>query len=294
MSEESPTDILQKNLLQKNLLQKNLLQKNLLLKNLLPKIKVGKMTGPSYTKIEGYTPIVVTTRSRSTWYNLSPYYLKTNEGYIMENVWQFSKVYPVTNKSTQYRSRWDKTVIWSHPREVHYKNDALTPEFFQWRAKGFKHSEPVRYPMGYANKHRCVFAVKPTLKLGEITSLKEEDKLNYIDARKQIYMPLYNFLAKKTVEFKDLQKLVASGEKILIIDVDGPHEESLPYYEEKYKSLVSKDFIWKNFIKDGAMDATPENLSIMMNDPKHPFGHGYCLAAALLGPSVEKLLRSSL
>ena len=27
---------------------------------------------------------------------------------------------------------------------------------------------------------------------------------------------------------------------------------------------------------------TPENLNIMLNDPKHPYGHGYCLAKALL------------
>ncbi|AEX61932.1 hypothetical protein c7_R1070 [Megavirus courdo7] len=29
------------------------------------------------------------------------------------------------------------------------------------------------------------------------------------------------------------------------------------------------------------MLVTDENLAIMLHDPKHPFGHGYCLAMAL-------------
>lgn len=32
---------------------------------------------------------------------------------------------------------------------------------------------------------------------------------------------------------------------------------------------------------------TKENISIMLNDTKHPFGHGYCLAMALLDKDIE-------
>lgn len=37
-----------------------------------------------------------------------------------------------------------------------------------------------------------------------------------------------------------------------------------------------------SFIQNHTMLATKENLNIMIDDIKHPFGHGYCLAMALL------------
>ena len=42
-----------------------------------------------------------------------------------------------------------------------------------------------------------------------------------------------------------------------------------------------------NFIKYKTMLATKENLDIMLNDTKYPFGHGYCLAAALLDLNMD-------
>jgi hypothetical protein len=51
--------------------------------------------------------------------------------------------------------------------------------------------------------------------------------------------------------------------------------ESLDYYVKKYG--VAQDFIVGN-----TMLATRENLQIMLNDPLHPYGHGYCLANSLL------------
>ena len=65
------------------------------------------------------------------------------------------------------------------------------------------------------------------------------------------------------------------GENLLIIEVDGPHSEAINYYQQKYN--VKGDFIEQN-----TMLATPENLEIMLNDPKYPYGHGYCLANILL------------
>ena len=37
-----------------------------------------------------------------------------------------------------------------------------------------------------------------------------------------------------------------------------------------------------DFITGYGMMANLENLRIMLNDPVKPFGHGYCLVAALL------------
>ena len=59
------------------------------------------------------------------------------------------------------------------------------------------------------------------------------------------------------------------------MEVDGPHQESLSYYKTMYG--VPDDFIIGN-----TMLCTQSNLDLMLNDPKHNFGHGYCLAWSLL------------
>ena len=61
----------------------------------------------------------------------------------------------------------------------------------------------------------------------------------------------------------------------MIIEVDGPKQESLSYYMQEYN--VGQEFIVENTI-----DCTEKNMEIMLNDTKHPFGHGYCLAMCLL------------
>ena len=66
------------------------------------------------------------------------------------------------------------------------------------------------------------------------------------------------------------------GKNILIIEVDGPHQESLQYYIDKYNDVSS------DFIENGTMLTNKENINMMLHDDKHPFGHGYCLALALI------------
>lgn len=100
----------------------------------------GGYTIPSY---DGFEPIVVMMKSHSKWHSLSPYELKNSKGQIMENIWQFSKVYEVVPKSTQYKSRYDKTVIWQHPEERHLDNQELTEAYYEWRRKGVDCQWPV-------------------------------------------------------------------------------------------------------------------------------------------------------
>jgi hypothetical protein len=75
--------------------------------------------------------------------------------------------------------------------------------------------------------------------------------------------------------FRELVVRLQNGENLMIVEVDGPHEESLGYYKSLYG-------VGNDFIEDNSMEATPANIEIMLNDAKHPFGHGYCLAASLL------------
>ncbi|CAN5868047.1 hypothetical protein BH23THE1_BH23THE1_26340 [soil metagenome] len=231
-------------------------------------IRVGRITGygsnkvkPSYT---GFTVIEVMTKS-SPYGDLGPYVLKNDKGELMENIWQFSKVYPSVPYSKQKYSQYDPTIIWEHPAEVHIDNQTNQPndKYWNWRKKGMECKYAVRYPVGYSHRHQVLY-----------TLTDSGQKLNYIEARKTIYLPVYVDLVSKSQRFQSLKQRHQNGENLLIIEIDGPHQESLPYYKNKYN-------VDDSFIQGSTMLATQDNLNVMLNDDKHPFGHGYCLAIAL-------------
>ena len=217
----------------------------------------GKKIYPEY---DGYELVEVMTRS-TKYGALSPYELKDPNGFIIENVWQFSKVYDTVPKSVQRYSQYDNTIVWDWPAETHVDpvTRELTPAYFKWRTEGFKCPYAVRYPVGMTARHKCLY------------SYHNGQTLDYIESRKQIYIPLY---LQSVVSQPLFKKLLASKANLLIAEVDGPHSESMPYYTATYG--VPSDFI----VNDTVL-CTPQNLKILLNDPKHPFGHGYCLGMAL-------------
>lgn len=235
-------------------------------------IRVGRITYTGKTQdplptYPNYEQIVVMTKS-SKYGSLSPYELKDNQGRIMENLWQFSKVYSNVPKITQRKSRFNKQVIWRHPAEDHYDSstDTLTPEYHKWRKKGFNCKHSIRYPVGFHYRHKCLFATK------KVNPIK---KLNYVESRKEIYVPLYINMVRKEKQYQDLVNKLKNGINLLILEVDGPHQESMDYYKKTYN--VPDDWIDKKTI-----EVNENNMKIMLNDEKHNFGHGYCLGIALL------------
>jgi hypothetical protein len=224
----------------------------------------SKFTDPTYPN---FIPILCLTKS-SVYGSLGPYVLKDDDGCIMENIWQFSKLYRNIPESIQKYSAYDKTIIWSHPAETHVdEKDQPNALYWKWREKGMHNPHAVRYPVGYHHRHACIGSLVKNV----------DDRyvlLDYVNARKQIYLPVYVTLVKKQPQYKELRELLRQGKNLLIIEVDGPHQESLEYYRDKYN--VANDFI-----ENSTILATKENLDIMLNDTKHAFGHGYCLAIAL-------------
>ena len=132
----------------------------------------------------------------------------------------------------------------------------------------------LRYPAGFNNMKNCLYAIH------EYEDGTLSGKLDYIESRKITYLPLYCKLVKKEEQFSELKSRLENGENLLIIEVDGPHQESLKYYQEKYN-------VDDNFIENSTILINNRAIQIMLNDPKHPFGHGYCLAMALLDKDVE-------
>lgn len=245
--------------------------------------KDGSFTDPSYP---GFTNIFCLTKS-SEYGSVGPYELKDENGWIMENIYQAHKIYKKVPKSVQRYSRYDQTIIWDHGAEQHMdeKSNAILPAYWIWREKLMKNKYPVRYPVGFNYRDQCVGSIY----LKDSNDKTNYQTLNYIDARKQIYMPVFIKLARNHHQFKELLDRLKKGENLLIIEVDGPHQESINYYIEKYsdKYVIGNDFIINNTIL-----ATADNMKIMLNDSKHPFGHGYCLAIGLLDLNVGDNLNS--
>lgn len=237
----------------------------------------GTYKDPTFPEFQD---ILCLTKS-SEYGSLGPYCLKDKHGRILENIWQFSKIFEEVPISRQTYSRYDRKIIWDHPAEVHLIDGKPTLEYKLWRQKGINCEYAVRYPVGFHHKNKCVGSIRSKEYNKCILDPNHVPKLlNYIEARKEIYLKNYLKLVKFEKDFLKLKNMLKEGKNLLIIEVDGPHGDYLDHYKNTYD--VADDFIVDNTIL-----ATKENMSIMLNDPKFPFGHGYCLAVALLGLDIN-------
>lgn len=151
--------------------------------------------------------------SHSKWGDLGPYLLKDEKERILENIWQFSKIYEKTRKTTERSSRWDKTIIWEQNEEDHaikisneiteeentegegyfilrgqkYK---VTKEYTSWRKRGKNSRKAIRYPNGYHGKTN-VLTVLSKNDYSESLADKKWKSFTYIEARKALYCPWY-------------------------------------------------------------------------------------------------------
>ncbi len=95
------------------------------------------------------------------------------------------------------------------------------------------------------------------------------DTLDYIEARKKVYLPEYWNLVKDTNSIKILISLIEKGESIVLYGFDGPRD------------------------RDGnplCIEASLDFLKNKLNDETHPFGHGYIISAIIQGFLQETLL----
>jgi hypothetical protein len=239
-----------------------------------------KSGGYDFPEFPDHDLVVVLTKT-SKFGMLGPYCLRDKQGRIMENIWQFSKVYHNVPKVKVPFTVRNPKIVWKYDAETH--TDAATPEskpndkYWKWRDAGMDNDEAVRYPVGKM-AHTCLYALDQ-----RDVDAGIHNPLTYVQARKDIYLRVYCELARTRPEFKDLQDRLKSGKNLLITETDGPHQESLQYYQDTYH-------VDEHFIENHSMPVNLDNIKIMMHDTKHPFGHGYCLAAALLEIDAELLL----
>lgn len=169
-------------------------------------------------------PIIdVTTRSKEPWSKmLSPMYLGPvdmwggHRSLNVENAWQFSKVYIQHTDSMGLPSR----------------------KWLEWATNGWADRWAHRYPMG-----------KGAIPL---YSWWDGKRLDYIEARKKIYIPLYRQAAERTQSWKTLRQILADYGDITLIDYDG------------------YDYIGLGMIIDD-----------VINEPNRKMGHAHVLALML-------------
>jgi hypothetical protein len=168
--------------------------------------------------------LVINTTSRSSNWSrgLSPFFVGPVDLYNgftsvnVENAWQFSKVY-----------------------EYYIGPDGNPDDrYFKWAQEGWNDSRAHRYPMG---KGVC-----------PLYSWWDGEELDYVSARKKIYIPLYSSAVRKTPAFEKLKELYDAGEPLYLQDFDA-------------HNLVPGEF----------------DYMTLVNNPNIKVGHAYVLAMML-------------
>jgi len=214
----------------------------------------------------GFRNVVIHTSGALLGGDLSPYVLRNERGCLLENVWQFSKIYARVAAQTIKLSRFHPDVtIWTHGAEQHIGADgkSIASAYWAWRRKGMANAHAVRYPNGFHGRHEAVASL--WLVGGKLRWL------DYIAARKHIYCGEYRRLAPLTPHFARLRSLLLAGENLQIVEVDGPD----PSLEYGPYARISADA--PGMLMDEA------TIRFLINDAKKPFGHGFVIAALLLG-----------
>lgn len=153
---------------------------------------------------------------------LSPFYIGPVECYdglqsqTFELAWQCAKVYP---------SRADAA-------------EEPTERYFQWRDMNWGKVYPRDFPDKNAIRHPerpddkssdCLYA---RWKIGG-----EFQRLGYIAARKEIYIPVYAKAVVKTEAYRRLVELRDSGKNLMLIDFDG-YNIHHPKYNFTYRDAI--------------------------------------------------------
>ena len=137
--------------------------------------------------------VIDTTSSSGNYRGLSPFILSAPPAKNFENLWQFSKVYPLH---------------WNESMGIPNKDWGL------WSNKGYQDEIAHRYPMG-----------KGTIPVG---SWWNDRLLDYIEARKQIYAPEYAKNVQTTTAFANLKQLyIANEPKLVLLDYDAYDHQAL-------------------------------------------------------------------
>jgi hypothetical protein len=130
----------------------------------------------------------------------------------------------------------------------------ILPSYFQRKRDILSNHKGVRHPLPKAASKVAKNSNSPNKSLC-LFSYVNGERLSYLEARKQIYCPLYAYMAEKSEAYAKLFSLHQEGYNLLILDYDGYPVDS-----------TTLDFAFK--------------------DESRPFGHGAVLYCMLTGQRI--------
>lgn len=229
------------------------------------KIRIrGVARGLGYPDDKVYTNIPAWSRGASPWNRLSPFTIGPVEPAIdgdpvcsnFESFWQAWKVWKHVDKQTQYN--------WKHPAEDHLnvKTNLPNEAWYEWHRKLLANPTAVRRPNGRAIPEFAYYC---------------DEKLDVVQARKRIYIPVLQKLYRAHPVYQQLVKMVERGENICILEPDGP---SLFY---KFPNGIDVDIHTLIRLQDATTctEAYP-GMEVQNGSKYFPYGHGYVLALTIL------------
>lgn len=199
--------------------------------------------GIHHPYVPGYDKINASSNGPRQWKGLSPFLLGP---FIVTDPIENNIIYPGYQKINEndqqaivkkFENYWQGSKIFN----IDVVNNIIQQSFFDRRAKMYSLDK---------GKRRAI----PKAKGYPIAGYYNGVVMDYITSRKLIYCPIYEFLVRRTVEYKNLYNLVINGTKILIV---GPDGRNIPI--------------------------TKESLIQAVNDPNHIFGHELVLCSLLKG-----------
>lgn len=232
---------------------------------------------------DGYETINVLKWQNGRWKTLCPYLLKTDGkekirnpgGVLFENFYQGCKVYDIVYSNKVYPSRFHTKpeYLWWEYSPVNDTGDLIYDVstdtidhklYRRWRDSLWSCSNPIRYPNKKSNTKNTICSIR----LKKLDGKYKEIRMDYITARKNIYMTEYKRLIRVLPAYQELLKMLRDGKNLLLCEIDVPSK--------------GKKGEYGNVEDDETYNITIEKLDILLNDPSEAFGHGLCIAYALL------------
>jgi len=171
---------------------------------------------------------------------------------------------PVTdaqgNRAEVFENSWQGAKMWRSAGHIVDGTEAEpTEKYFAFRRKIFASVKGKRRPL-------------PKSTHGFPCAARYNGRAyGYIESRKEIYVAIYYRLIKNLPAVKAMQKMIADGQSVMIIDGDGPPRDLYPQ----------------------GMQMNEANWRKMIEDPHQPFGHGYVVAAVVAGLPESVILGDS-
>ncbi len=182
-----------------------------------------------WPSLESYVRVNVCSSAKGMWKQLSPmllgpinvnslgYRWSDDEGHTLHKV-------PLPQLISNVENLWQYSKVW--PGDEDPKTKALGREFFSRRSLGWHKKKADRYPLKRPqdpkSKSNPPFkATSGPNKSVPLYSYWFGERLTYLEARKKIYCPIYERMVRKTDAYKELERLVLSGQNVLLIGYDG-------------------------------------------------------------------------